>query len=162
MLTATKPAPPPGLGIVWRVMETPSRTKYKTCQRADELLVSQRPSPAANAGANVLTSGQVWFLQLGQHWSPLSRPGKCNGEDTSSGRRKGAGETTRQSDSLRVISSSQIGVRRSATGPLRRWEGSSCPNGHLPPASSQAAPGQFGSDPPRLLLRWGGRSKHGR
>ncbi|KAK1906455.1 Receptor protein kinase TMK1 [Dissostichus eleginoides] len=126
-------------------METPSRTKYKTCQRADELLVSQRPSPAANAGANVLTSvfpwspasgGQVWFLQLGQRWSPHSRPGNCNGEDTSSRCRKGAGETTRQSDSLRVISSSQIGVKWNATGPLRRWEGSSCPNGHLPPASS--------------------------
>ncbi|KAK1887104.1 Dihydroorotate dehydrogenase (quinone) [Dissostichus eleginoides] len=89
--SATKLAPPPGLGLVWRSMETPSRTKYKTCQRADELLVSQRPSPAANAGANVLISvfpwspasgGQVWFLQLGQGWSPHSRRGKCNGEDT--------------------------------------------------------------------------------
>ena len=33
---------------------------------------------------------------------PSFPPSKCNGEDTSSRHRKGAGETTRQSDSLRV------------------------------------------------------------
>ena len=44
-LSATKPSPPPGFfgeEVVW--LWTPSRSKNKTCQRAEELLVSQRLS----------------------------------------------------------------------------------------------------------------------
>ena len=41
-LNRLPPPGPPGVEGVWTW--TPSRIKYKTCQRAEELLVSQRPS----------------------------------------------------------------------------------------------------------------------
>ena len=138
--------------------------KTRPDKRADELLASQWPSPAACVGANVLiilslestSKGQERLPPLGQRGSPYSSPGHSQWRGHSTPSFSDAGKQ-HSSWQLRVISFGLIGVRPGATGLLRWWEGSSCPTGQAPPAQSQAAPGQLGPDPPRLIPRLGGR-----